>query len=315
MRTFIIQRVLLLFPTLLGISAVVFFSLHAIPGDPIEIYLGVYYDEATAAALRSQYGLDQPLLMQYLWWLGRLVKGDWGVEVLSGDFVFQKVLEHGPVSLELIVGAMLVAILIALPVGILSATKPYTSTDHIAMTGTMLGVAIPEFFGGILLVLFFSLFMGWFPVQGFRPWSDGIWTHLSHIILPCFTLGFTRASVLARMVRSCMLDVVNQDYIRTCRAKGIPEFVVINKHALKNALIPVVTVMGLQVGFLVGGTIVVETVFSIPGLGQYGINAIAGRDYPAVMGFIVIVSSVFILVNLAVDIAYALLDPRIRHER
>lgn len=313
MRTYIIRRLLLLIPTLLGITIIVFFSMQAIPGDPVEVYLGTFYDEATAQSIRAEYGLDQPVVVQYMQWLGRLVQGNWGKEVLSGDSVILRISERILVSGELILGAMIVALIIAIPAGIISATRPYTASDYTAMTGAMIGVSIPEFFGGILLVLFFSLFLGWLPVQGYQPWSAGIWVHLSHMILPTFTLGFTRAGVLARLVRSSMLEVISQDYVQTARAKGVKEVSVICQHALKNALIPVVTVIGLQVGFLVGGTIVIETVFSIPGLGQYGISAIASRDYPAVMGFILISSGVFVLTNLLVDLTYALLDPRIRY--
>lgn len=313
MRTYVIRRLLLLIPTLASISLVVFLAMQAIPGDPVEVYLGSFYDEATAAVIRSQYGLDQPVLVQYVHWLGRLVRGDWGKEVLSGDLVLTRLMQHFWVSAELIAGAMIVALLIAVPSGVISAIRPYTLSDYAAMTGAMLGVSIPEFFGGILLVLFFSLFLGWLPVQGYAPWSAGVWVHISHLILPCITLGFTRAAILTRLVRSSMLEVIRQEYVTTARAKGMAEFLVVNRHALKNALIPVVTVMGLQVGFLVGGSIVVETVFSIPGLGQYGIDAIASRDYPAVMGFILIASTVFVMANLVVDLTYALLDPRIRY--
>jgi ABC-type dipeptide/oligopeptide/nickel transport system permease component len=313
MRTYVARRFLFLVPTLLGISLVVFLAMQAIPGDPVTVYLGTFYDEATAQAIRAQYGLDKPVLVQYARWLGRLSQGDWGKEVLSGDPVLRRLIEHAPVSAELILGAMIIALLVAIPAGVISATRPYTLSDYAAMITAMLGVSIPEFFGGILLVLLFSLALGWLPVQGYQPWAAGAWVHLSHMILPCLTLGLTRAALLSRLVRSSMLEVIRQEYVRTARAKGSAEFSVINKHALKNALIPVVTVMGLQVGFLVGGSIIVETIFSVPGLGQYGINAIASRDYPAVMGFILISSSVFVLVNLVVDLTYALLDPRIRY--
>ncbi|MDP6365447.1 MAG: ABC transporter permease [Nitrospinota bacterium] len=313
MKTYVIRRLLLLIPTLFGITLIVFLAMQAIPGDPVEVYLGSFYDEATAKSIRAEYGLNQPILTQYVRWVGRLVQGDWGKEVLSGDQVLLRITERLWVSAELIAGAMIVALIIAIPAGIVSAVRPYTGIDYTAMTGAMMGVSIPEFFGGILLVLLFSLQLGWLPVMGYRPLSDGAWEHLSHMIMPAFTLGFTRAGILTRLVRSSMLEVISQDYIKTARSKGISEFFVINTHALKNTLIPVVTVMGLQVGFLVGGTIVIETVFSIPGLGQYGISAIASRDYPAVMGFILISSTVFVLANLIVDFTYALLDPRIRY--
>ncbi len=297
-----------------GITLVVFLAMQAIPGDPVAVYLGAFYDETTAASIRAEYGLDKPVFVQYVLWMSRLLQGDWGKEVLSGQPVIDQIMERAPVSAALIFGAMLVAFLIALPAGIASSLRPNTIVDYTSMTGAMLGVSIPEFFGGVLLVLLFSLGLGWLPVQGYRPLSDGLWPYFSHMILPTFTLGFTRAAIMTRLIRSSMLEVIGQDYIMTARAKGAAEHLIIRKHALKNALIPVVTVMGLQVGFLVGGTIVVETIFSIPGLGQYGINAIASRDYPSVMGFILVASFVFIFANLIVDFIYALLDPRIRYD-
>ncbi|MDA1000554.1 MAG: ABC transporter permease [bacterium] len=310
MRAYVIRRVFLLIPTLLGITMVVFLTIQSIPGDPIEAYLGEFYQEDLAAALRQHYGLDRPIYVQYAFWVGRLVRGDWGKEVLSGLSVLDQIFEH----LELILGAMIVALLVALPAGILSSVRPYTASDYTAMTGSMVGISMPEFFGGILLVLFFSLWLGILPVQGYKPWSQGAVEHLTHMALPVLTLGLTRGAILTRLVRGCMLDIIGQDYVTTARSKGLTEFIVIHRHALKNALIPVVTVMGLQVGFLVGGTIIVETIFSIPGLGQYGINAISSRDYPAVMGFILVSSFIFVLANLIVDLLYAYLDPRIRYE-
>ncbi len=314
MRAYIIRRILLLIPTLLGITMVVFLTIQSIPGDPIEAYLGEFYEEDVATALRSHYGLDRPIHVQYLLWLGRLVRGDWGKEVLSGLPVLDQILEHLPVSLELILGAMIVALMVALPAGIISSVRPYTPSDYTAMTGAMVGISTPEFFGGIVLVLVFSLGLGVLPVQGYKPWSAGAGEHLSHMALPILTLGLTRGAILTRLVRGCMLEVIGQDYVNTARSKGAVEFVVILRHAFKNALIPVVTVMGLQVGFLVGGTIIVETIFSVPGLGQYGINAISSRDYPAVMGFILVSSSIFVLANLTVDVLYAYLNPRIRYD-
>lgn len=314
MRAYILRRLLLLIPTLLGITMVVFLAIQSIPGDPIEAYLGQFYEEELAASMRRQYGLDRPIYVQYALWIGRLAKGDWGKEVLSGQAVLDQIIERLPISLELILGAMIVALMVAIPAGIISAVRPYTGSDYTAMTTAMVGISVPEFFGGILLVLLFSLGLGILPVQGYKAWNQGFGEHLAHMALPVLTLGLTRGALLTRMVRGCMLEVVGQEYVMTARAKGASEFMVINRHALKNALIPVITVMGLQIGFLVGGSIIVETIFSIPGLGQYGINAIASRDYPAVMGFILVSSSIFVLTNLAVDLIYAYLDPRIRYE-
>jgi peptide/nickel transport system permease protein len=324
MREYIIKRLLQMIPTILMITLVVFAMMHAIPGDPMIALLGDAYDAADAAALRHAYGLDKPIYMQYVIWLGKLVQGNWGRSILSGRSVLQDVLIHLPVTLELIVLAMLVALLIAIPAGIVAALRQNSWVDYTAMSSALVGISIPDFFLGILLLLVFS-----FALKGLLPSSGwvylpgtcssvicqtGIWGNFKHVIMPAIALGVGRAAILTRLLRASMLEIIRTEYITTARAKGLAEKFVILKHALKNALIPTLTIMGLQVGFLIGGAIVVETVFAIPGLGTYGINAIISRDYQQVQGFILLVSIGFVVINFVVDLLYSFLDPRIHYE-
>jgi peptide/nickel transport system permease protein len=314
MRDYIIKKLLLLVPTVLAITLLVFAMMRFIPGDPIFLLLGDMYDQRQADELRHEYGLDRPLLVQYVWWLARLVQGDWGRSVLTYRPVFQDIVERLPVSLELIILSMLLALLIAIPAGVISAIKPYTAFDYGAMTVALLGISMPDFFLGILLFLLFSLTLGWLPVQGYVPLTTSVLENLSHMVLPAVALGLARCGILTRLIRASLLEVMRLDYVTTARAKGVVEFLVVNKHALKNALIPTITVMGLQVGFLLGGAIVIEAVFGIPGLGTFGVQGITKRDYQQVQGFILIVALMFVFSNLLVDIAYAYFDPRIRYE-
>jgi len=324
MREYVIKRILQMIPTILLITLVVFAMMQSIPGDPIVALLGDAYDEAIAAKLRQSYGLDKPLVVQYLLWLGKLLQGDWGASILSGRPVLQDVLIRLPVTLELIVLSMAIALLIALPAGIIAALRQNTWTDYTAMTSALVGVSIPDFFLGILLLLAFSIGLkGLLPSSGWVYFpgtcttlicEEGLWGNLRHVLMPALALGVGRAAILTRLLRASMLEIIRIEYVTTARAKGLSERVVILKHALKNALIPTVTVMGLQVGFLIGGAIVMETLFAIPGLGTYGINAIIARDYQRVQGFILLTALCFVVVNLVVDLLYSFLDPRIRYE-
>ena len=314
MKDYIIKKLLLLVPTVLAITFLVFSMMHLIPGDPIHLLLGDMYDQRAADELRREYGLDRPLIVQYVSWLGRLAQGDWGRSIFTHRPVLQDIVYRMPISLELIILSMALALLISVPAGVISAIKPYTALDYGVMTVAMLGVSMPDFFLGILLFLFFSLTLGWLPVQGYVPLTTGVVDNLSHMVLPALALGLARCAILTRLVRASMLEVVKLDYVTTARAKGLVEFLVVNKHALKNALIPTITVVGLQIGFLIGGAIVIEAVFGIPGLGTFGVQGIAKRDYQQVQGFILVVALMFVLSNLLVDISYAYFDPRIRYE-
>jgi peptide/nickel transport system permease protein len=265
------------------ITLVVFVMMRSVPGDPVVALLGDAYTEEDAVKIREGYGLSKPIVVQYFIWFGKLVQGDWGVSILSGRPVLQDVLVRLPVTLELIVLSMGVALAIAIPAGIVGALRQNTWADYGATTAAMVGVSIPEFFIGVLL------------------------------LMPALALGVGRAALLTRLLRASMLEVIRTEYVTTARAKGLSERPVVLKHALKNALIPTVTVMGLQVGFLIGGAIVVETLFAMPGLGTFGIDAIIARDYQQVQGFALITAIAFVVMNLLVDLTYTLLDPRIRY--
>jgi peptide/nickel transport system permease protein len=323
MRVYILRRLLQIVPTLLMITFVVFVMMQSIPGDPVVAMLGEAYTEEDATKVRQQYGLDQPVVVQYFIWLGRLAQGDWGRSILSGRPVLNDVLVRLPVTLELIVLSMGVALLIAVPAAIIGALRQNTWADYTATTVAMVGVSVPEFFIGVLLLLAFSFGLGgllpssgWVYLPGTCPTivcNASLWGNTQHVLMPAFALGVGRAAILTRLLRSSMLEVIRTEYVTTARAKGLSERPVVLKHALKNALIPTVTVMGLQVGFLIGGAIVVETLFAMPGLGTFGIDAIIGRDYQQVQGFALITAFAFVGMNLLVDLTYTFLDPRIRY--
>lgn len=323
MRVYILKRLVEIVPTVLAITFVVFVMMRSIPGDPVVAMLGDAYTEEDAARVRVDYGLDKPLVVQYGVWLGKLVQGDWGVSILSGRPVLQDVLVRLPVTLELIALSMGVALAIAVPAAIVGALRQNTWADYTATTLAMAGVSIPEFFIGVLLLLAFSVGLsgmlpssGWVYLPGTCPTmvcAAGLLGNAQHVLMPALALGVGRAALLTRLLRASMLEVVRTEYVTTARAKGLSERPVVLKHALKNALIPTVTVMGLQVGFLIGGAIVVETLFAMPGLGTFGIDAIIARDYQQVQGFALITAIAFVVINLLVDATYTFLDPRIRY--
>jgi len=313
MREYLLRRLLLLIPTLLGVTFIVFLMMRFIPGDPITNMMGETYSAEDAAKLRHEFGLDQPLVVQYGKWLLLVLRGDWGRSILSNRPVLPDVLYRLPVSLELLVLSMAISLLIALPAGIIAAVWPNTWKDYSAMMVAMAGVSIPEFFLGVLLFLIFALTLGWLPVSGHVNWLDNPTANLRHMVLPAITLGLPRAALLTRLVRATLLEVLRLEYVTTARAKGLSEWAVTLRHALKNALIPTVTVLGLQVGFLIGGAIVVETLFAMPGIGSFGVDAIIKRDYPQVQAFVLVGALVFVAANLSVDMLYSVIDPRIQY--
>ena len=323
MRVYILRRLLQIVPTILMITFVVFVMMQSIPGDPVVALLGDAYTEEDAIKVREAYGLDKPVLVQYFIWLGKLVTGDWGASILTGRPVLQDVLVRLPVTLELIALSMAVALAIAVPASIIGALRQNTWADYTATSMAMIGVSIPEFFIGVLLLLLFSFGLGgllpssgWVYLPGTCPTmvcGVSLWGNLQHVLMPALALGVGRAALLTRLLRASMLEVIRTEYVTTARAKGLSERPVVLKHAFKNALIPTVTVMGLQVGFLIGGAIVVETLFAMPGLGTFGIDAIISRDYQQVQGFALITAFAFVVINLLVDLTYTFLDPRIRY--
>jgi peptide/nickel transport system permease protein len=310
-----LRRLLLAVPVLFGVSVLVFAVLHLAPGDPAAIMLGAQATKEDVARLHRDLGLDQPLVIQYARWMGHVLQGDLGRSIPLGRAVLPEVLLRFKATLVLTGGALLIAILLGLAAGIVSAVKQYTWLDRISMGVAVTGVSLPVFWTGIMLILLFALQLRWFPSSGMSsPYGSGVADVLWHLVLPAVTLGTASAAALARLTRSSVLEIIRQDYVRSARAKGLAERAVIARHVLKNAINPIITVLGLQVGFLLGGAILTETVFSWPGLGSMMVRAIQARDYPLVQGGVLLIATSFVLVNLIVDLLYAVFDPRIRYE-
>jgi peptide/nickel transport system permease protein len=304
MARFLLQRVLIAIPTLLLVTLLVFMIVHLIPGDPAQILAGDMATPQAVAELRAQWGLDRPLPVQYLAYLRNLAAGDLGRSVATRNPVTREIGDRYPTTLSLAASGIVVAAFLGLGAGVLAATKPFTRWDYGSMILALTGVSTPVFWSGLILILVFSVWLGWLPSGGTGS--------LRHMILPAFSLGLFDAGVIARQSRAGLLDVLEQDYIRTARAKGLAERLVVVRHAFKNAVIPVITVIGMQFGRMLGGAVLVESVFSLPGIGRLLIVAISQRDYPVIQGICLLLAASFVFINLAVDIAYGYLDPRIR---
>jgi len=307
MKRFLLQRLLLFFPTLLGVVTVVFLLVHVVPGDPVEAMLGETASSADKATLRQELGLDQPLWTQYRRFLAGLALGDLGRSLYERGTVTELILTRLPATLELTVAAMGIALLLAFPLGILAAAKSHSWIDRFSLLFSLLGLAMPNFWLGPLLMIVFSIELGWLPVSG-----RGGFTHL---ILPSLTLGTAMAAILTRMIRSSLLDVIHENYIQTARAKGLSERRVWLKHALRNSLLSVITILGLQFGALLAGSIIAESIFSWPGIGRLTLQAIQTRDYPLVEGCVLLIAISYLAVNLITDILYRVVDPRITYGR
>jgi peptide/nickel transport system permease protein len=301
---FLLRRLLLLIPVLWGVATLVFLLLHFIPGDPVDLMLGDSALGTDRETLRDQLGLNDPLIVQYLRYFGDLLQGDWGTSLFSKKPVFEEIMERVPATMELMLGAMVVTILVAMPLGLIAAVNKGTWIDQGAMIFSLLGVSIPNFWLGPMLILLFSIHFDLLPVNE----RGG----LEHLILPALTLGTSLASILARITRSSVVETLQAEYIRTARSKGISELRILFRHALRNALIPIVTVIGLQVGVLLSGAIITEAIFDWPGLGNLLISAINSRNYPLVQGCVLFIAGSYVMVNLVIDLLYAYLDPRIR---
>ena len=306
MAAYIIRRLLLLLLVLYGVVTLVFFLIHLIPGDPVDIMLGENAISADKEALRRDLGLDRPLGVQYVHYLTSVMRGDLGVSIHSKKPVLSEILQRFPASAELMAGAMFISLLIALPLGVLAAVKPHGLVDGVAMLVSFLGVSMPSFWLGLLLALLFAVQLDWLPLN-----ERG---SIDHLILPALTLGVSMAAMLSRMIRASLLEVLDEDYIRTARAKGLFERTVILKHGMRNALIPVITILGLQVGVLLSGAIITESIFDWPGLGTLLLQGIHTRNYTLVQGCILFIATIYVLVNLLTDIAYGWADPRVRLE-
>lgn len=311
MHKYILKRILMLIPVLIGVTFLVFFIMALRPGDPAIIILGDGATDESVAQLRDELGLDDPLLVRYANYMADLLRGDMGKSYKNQLDVMDQILQRFPNTVLLAVTGMFVALLIGIPIGILSAKKQYTFIDNISMIAALIGVSMPNFWFGLVVVTIFSLGLGWLPSSGL---GEGIVGGLKSLILPALTLGTGAAATVTRMTRSSMLEVIRQDYISTARSKGIKEAQVTHRHMFKNALIPIITVVGLQFGYLLGGAVLTETVFSWPGLGRFMVDAIKTKDTPIVLGTVIFMSVVFSMVNLGVDILYAFVDPRIKSQ-
>jgi len=304
MLNFIFSRLSSALIVIIGVSALVFLLIHIVPGDPVEVMLGETSQPADREALRHALGLDQPVMTQMLSYFNNLLHFDLGTSLHSKRPIFDVLLERIPATLELALAGLFVAIIIAFPLGMMAAIRKDSAWDGGAMAFSMLGVSIPNFWMGPILILVFSLWLGWLPVSG----RDG----LASLVLPALTLGTAMSAILSRMIRASLLEVLGEDFIRTARAKGLSENVVVVRHAMRNALLPVITLLGLQLGTLLGGAVITEIVFSWPGVGQLTIDAINQRDYPVVQACILLISVAYVLINTLTDVVYAFLDPRIR---
>ena len=306
MFEYIGRRVLLLIPVLIGVSLIIFISIHLVPGDPAEAMAGEFADEEYVAEIRRIYGLDKPLHIQYIKYMTRVFQGDLGKSILSDLPVLDEVTRRFANTLRLAFWASLLAAIVGLGAGVISATHPYSKFDYLSMTGALMGVSMPSFWLGLLLMGAFSVHFRWLPAGGSGT--------TMHLIMPVVTLGLTGAGIIARMTRSTMLEIINSEYVTTAHSKGLSVPKVNYVHALKNALLPVITVVGLQSGYLLGGSVITESVFAWPGLGRYIVEAIKLRDYAAVQGSLLFFALTFAFINLLVDLLYAVLNPRVRYE-
>jgi peptide/nickel transport system permease protein len=310
---YILRRILATIPVLLGVSVLVFSMVHLIPGDPAMILAGMEASDAQIAKVRQDLELDQPLYVQYVNYIQRALRGDFGRSIHSRQPVWQAITQRFPATLELTLASLALAAILGILVGVVSAVKQYSVFDHLSMLGALAGISMPVFWIGILLMWFFSLYLEWLPTGGR---GGPVWTidGFKSMILPAITLAGISVAMIARLTRSTMLEVLRQDYITTARAKGLQEWLVIFRHTLGNAMIPVVTFMGLQFGVLLGGAVVTEQIFSWPGMGRLVVDAISSRDYPVIQGAILFFAVLFVIINLIVDLLYGVLDPRIRYD-
>lgn len=334
MLRFLRWRLLQLGPVLFGVSILVFFGMHLIPGDVAQLLLGDKGTDADLQRMRHQLGLDQPVYIQYLRFLGGALQGDFGESIRTRQPVIWEIEQAIPVTVQLSLAALAFALVAGLLIGVLAARFPHSALDTGSMVGVLVGVSMPVFWTGILLLLVFGGILGWLPLGGVldgslsvrritgAPLLDGVlagswpivWSAGRHLVLPALALGATSMAAIARMARSTMLDVLGLDFIRTARAKGLAERRVVSRHALRNALLPVVTLVGLQLGLLLSGAVLTETIFALPGLGRLAITSVLARDYPMVQGVVLIAAAIFVVANLVVDVLYVYLDPRVRFQ-
>ena len=314
MKIYLLRRVLAVIPVMIIVATLAFVLIHLAPGDPASVIAGPYATPDDVGKLRRQLGLDEPLPMQLMHWYGRLLTGNLGDSIFLRRPVTEAVLERIEPTLLLTVWGTLIAVLLGVPAGIVSARYHNSAVDQSLMGLALLGLSIPNFLLGLLMILVFGVWLGWLPVAGYVPLDEGLWRNTRSLLMPSVSLGLVQSALIARITRSSMLDVLREQYIVSGRAKGLDERTVVYKHALKNAIIPTLTVIGITFALLVGGAVVIETVFNIPGLGRLIISAVLRRDYPVIQGVVLCIAAVYMLVNLAVDLSYLLFDPRVRYQ-
>ena len=314
MKVYVLRRVLAVIPVMLVVATVAFVLVHLAPGDPASVIAGPYASGEDIARLRHQLGLDESLPVQLVRWYGRLLRGDLGDSIFLRRPVTEAIADRLEPTLLLTTWATLVAVLIGVPAGIVSARHHNRVVDQSLMALALLGLSIPNFLLGLLMILVFGVWLGWLPVAGYVPLDSGLWPNLRSLTMPSLALGLVQSALIARITRSSMLDVLREQFVLTGRAKGLSERVVVYKHALKNAIIPTLTVIGITFALLIGGAVVIETVFNIPGLGRLIISAVLRRDYPVIQGVVLLIALTYTAVNLLVDLAYLAVDPRVRYQ-
>jgi len=313
MLSYILRRLLGVIPVMLVVGVFVFSLLYLAPGDPAAIIAGDNATEENIARIRANLGLDRPFLVQFFDWGGSVLQGDLGVSMFSGIPVIELVRQRMEATISLTVTTLLVAVVLAVTLGVLAAWRAGSLLDRAVMGVAVTGFSVPVFVVGYILVYYLSMKLRWFPVQGYRPIADGLWDWARHLVLPSLALGLAYVALIARITRTSMLEVLSEDYIRTARAKGVATAPLLLWHALRNAAVPIVTVIGIGIALLISGVVITETVFNIPGVGRLVVDAITRRDYPIIQGVMIIFAGVYVLINLAIDITYCFIDPRIRY--
>ncbi|RWJ05717.1 ABC transporter permease [Mesorhizobium sp.] len=308
----IIGRLLSTIPVLASVGVLVFSLLYLTPGDPAVVIAGDNASPQEVEELRQSLGLDQPYFVRLVTWGGGILQGDLGLSIITRQPVLDTIAERVAPTVSLMLVTLLISVAVAIPLGVAAASRPRSWIDRVVLGATVLGFSVPVFVVGYIVAYMFGLYLSWLPVQGYRPISDGVWQFLQHMILPAIALSFPYIALIARMTRATMLEVLSQDYIRTARAKGVSRSAELYQHALGNAAVPIVTVVGLGVASLLGGAVVTESVFAIPGLGRLTIEAILRRDYPLIQGVVLFFAMIYVLINLIIDLSYTILDPRIR---
>lgn len=312
MRSYFVNRLLSLIPVLFIVSIVIFMIIHLTPGDPAAMLLGEEASEEQIQELRTELGLDLPIVTQYGHWILNALQGDLGTSYFMKQPVLDAILSHLAPTVSVAIMAAIISLFISIPIGILAATKRGTNTDRTVMGISLLGMSVPSFLLGLFLILLFGVKLKWLPVAGYQPLSSGLGEHIKYLILPSIALGSMHAALIARMTRSSLLEVLNMNYIKTARSKGVSEYLVVMRHTLRNSFLPILTVIGQTMGALIAGAVVTETIFNIPGIGQLIINSVERRDYAVIQGVVLFVTCTYVFINLIIDLLYGVVDPRVR---